>query len=246
MKIILRWMVLLPLASLVVSGCGVPVSGPPAEVTEILAAYPELEGHEYSIEQVKRMVDGDTLETDSGHKVRLIGVNTPETVKPNSPIETYGKEASAFSKKRLTGKTVVLFEDTGNTDRYGRWLRYLFVQGDPRMFNEELVREGYANTMTIPPNVMYSARFLKAEREARTNHKGLWAEAGANASESMKEANQAESSACGGPVIKGNINAEGEQIYHVAEGRYYKQTKAERLFCTESEAKAAGFRKSKS
>ncbi|WP_281938107.1 thermonuclease family protein [Paenibacillus tyrfis] len=76
----------------------------------------------------------------------------------------------------MTGKTVYLFADAGDKDKYGRLLRYVFIQGDPAMFNETLIREGYANTMTIPPNVMFQDSFVKLEREARSKKKGLWAD----------------------------------------------------------------------
>ena len=122
---------------------------------------------------VKRVVDGDTLLLANDKRVRLIGVNTPETVKPNSPVEAYGKEASEYTKKMLTGKTVYLEKDAGDTDKYGRLLRYVYTE-DGKMFNEVLVQEGYAQVMTIPPNVKYQERFVEAQRQAREGKKGLW------------------------------------------------------------------------
>lgn len=122
---------------------------------------------------VKRVIDGDTFELSNGKKVRLIGVNTPETVKPNSPVEYYGKEASNFTKSTLTGKTVYLEKDAGDTDKYGRLLRYVYLE-DGKMFNEILVTEGYASVMTIQPNVKYQKLFVNAERDAREHNRGLW------------------------------------------------------------------------
>ena len=122
---------------------------------------------------VKRVVDGDTLLLANDKRVRLIGVNTPETVKPNSPVEAYGKEASEYTKKMLTGKTVYLEKDAGDTDKYGRLLRYVYTE-DGKMFNEVLVQEGYAQVMTIQPNVKYQERFVQAQRQAREGKKGLW------------------------------------------------------------------------
>lgn len=167
------------LAVLAAAGCGAAdrtasVSG--SDISDITARYSELKGRPYETMKVKRVVDGDTFETEDKRKVRLIGVNTPETVKPGSPVERYGKEASNFTKKQLTGKTVYTFKDTDDKDKYGRLLRYVFVKGDARMYNEVLVAEGYANTMTIPPNVMFQKLFLKLEREARQQKKGLWAD----------------------------------------------------------------------
>ena len=122
---------------------------------------------------MKRVVDGDTLLLANDKRVRLIGVNTPETVKPNSPVEAYGKEASEYTKKMLTGKTVYLEKDAGDTDKYGRLLRYVYMD-DGKMFNEVLVQEGYAQVMTIQPNVKYQERFVEAQRQARESKKGLW------------------------------------------------------------------------
>ena len=93
--------------------------------------------------------------------------------KPNSPVEAYGKEASEYTKKMLTGKTVYLEKDAGDTDKYGRLLRYVYTE-DGKMFNEVLVQEGYAQVMTIQPNVKYQERFVQAQRQAREGKKGLW------------------------------------------------------------------------
>lgn len=122
---------------------------------------------------VQRVVDGDTVELSTGEKVRLIGVDTPETVKPNTPVQPYGKEASEFSKQLLTGQKVKLKFDVEPYDKYKRLLAYMYLQ-DGTFVNEKLVRDGYARIMTIPPNVAYADLFLEAEREARENNKGLW------------------------------------------------------------------------
>ncbi|MCZ8520224.1 MULTISPECIES: thermonuclease family protein [Paenibacillus] len=167
---------LLVLAILIaICGCSSPQAAGGME-TAIYKAYPDLEGRPLTETKVKRVVDGDTFETSAGEKVRLIGVNTPETVKPGSPVQPYGKQASAFTKGKLTGQTVILFADTGDKDRYGRLLRYVFIKGEAVMFNETLVREGYANTMTIQPNVMFQDLFRHAEKEARLARRGLWGE----------------------------------------------------------------------
>ncbi|MBD2862608.1 thermonuclease family protein [Paenibacillus oceani] len=224
--------------TLILAGCAAPSgSGEASDMSGIWSRYPELKGQKYETTEVKRVVDGDTLETKEGDKVRLIGMNTPETVKPNSPVEAYGKEASAFSKKQLTGKTVYLFADAGDTDKYGRKLRYLFIQGESVMYNETLLREGYANTMTIVPNVTFAKTFVEAEREARNTNKGLWGKKGGNGESPNRTAS------CKEPNIKGNINSKNEKIYHVPGGKSYNQTKEEMLFCTEEEAEEAGFRK---
>lgn len=125
--------------------------------------------------QVLRVVDGDTIEVEiQGKKytVRYIGMNTPETVDPRRPVQAYGKEASDKNKELVEGKTVELEKDVSETDRYGRLLRYVYVDGV--MINVELVRMGYAQVATYPPDVKYQDLLLEAQREARENGRGLW------------------------------------------------------------------------
>ena len=155
------WLLLLPVCFLLTAcgGNGTTTGG--------------FDASKYEKAVVKRVVDGDTLLLANDKRVRLIGVNTPETVKPNSPVEAYGKEASEYTKKMLTGKTVYLEKDAGDTDKYGRLLRYVYTE-DGKMFNEVLVQEGYAQVMTIQPNVKYQERFVQAQRQAREGKKGLW------------------------------------------------------------------------
>ena len=124
---------------------------------------------------VKRVVDGDTIELESGEKVRYIGVNTPESVKVNSPVECFGKEASAHNKSMVEGKTVRLEKDVSDKDRYGRLLRFVYLS-DGTFVNEALVRDGYARVSTFPPDVTRAEDFKLAERDARDNKRGLWAD----------------------------------------------------------------------
>ena len=123
--------------------------------------------------KVTRVVDGDTFVIENKEKVRLIGVDTPETVKPNTAVQYYGKEASDFSKKLLAGNYVYLEKDISNTDKYGRLLRYIYLE-DGTFFNELIIKEGYAKVSTYPPDVKYVDVFIQAERFARENNKGLW------------------------------------------------------------------------
>ncbi|WP_176560089.1 thermonuclease family protein [Brevibacillus dissolubilis] len=123
---------------------------------------------------VEKVTDGDTFQLSTGERVRLIGVDTPETVKPNHPVEPYGKEASKYTKGLLTGQTVTLRFDAEPYDKYKRLLAYAYLE-DGTFVNEKLVREGYARIMTIPPNVAFADTFLEAEREAREQNRGLWA-----------------------------------------------------------------------
>lgn len=131
---------------------------------------------------VVKVSDGDTVELEGGEKVRLIGVNTLETVKPGVKPMPYGKEASNFTKSQLQRKKVFVEVDVQPKDKYGRTLAYLYLQ-EPKtqddiekyMFNAILLKEGYAQLMTIPPNVKYVDLFLKLQRQAREQNKGLWA-----------------------------------------------------------------------
>jgi micrococcal nuclease len=121
------------------------------------------------------VVDGDTIEArfrGSSIDVRLIGVDTPETVHPTEPVECFGPAASHFTEQALEGKRVRLTFDVERQDRYGRTLAYVWV-GDA-LFNERLVRDGFATVATFPPNVRYVDRFLAAQRFARSHDRGLW------------------------------------------------------------------------
>lgn len=122
--------------------------------------------------KVIRVVDGDTIEIEGGEKVRYIGMDTPETVDPRKSVQCFGKEASDKNKELVEGKIVELEKDISNTDKYGRLLRYVRIDGI--MINEVLVKEGYARIDTVPPDIKYSKIFLAAEKEARTNDRGLW------------------------------------------------------------------------
>lgn len=125
--------------------------------------------------QVVRIVDGDTIDVSIGGqtlRVRYIGINTPETVDPNRPVECMGKEASAANTQLVEGKRVRLEKDVSETDRFGRLLRYVYV-GD-LFVNAELVRQGYAQVSTFPPDVKYQDLFLKLQTEARDAGRGLW------------------------------------------------------------------------
>jgi micrococcal nuclease len=124
---------------------------------------------------VARVVDGDTVIARVGGeelRVRLIGIDTPETVAPDQPVECYGPAASAFTHRRLEGRDVELEFDVERLDRYGRTLAYVWLGGE--LFNETLVREGYAVVTTFPPDVRYVDRFVAAQRAAREQHFGLW------------------------------------------------------------------------
>lgn len=128
---------------------------------------------------VMRAVDGDTIELSDGEKVRLIGVDTPETVHPNRPVEAFGKEASAFTKREIEGQSVRLEFDQGNAhlnhkDKYGRTLAYVYRMKDGFFLNAEIIKQGYGHAYTRFP-FKYLEEFRQYEHEARENKRGLWA-----------------------------------------------------------------------
>jgi micrococcal nuclease len=125
---------------------------------------------------VRRVVDGDTIEMRIGRAnetVRLLGIDTPETVHPTKPIECFGPEAAARTKELLgKGTTVRIEKDVEARDHYGRLLLYVFV-GD-FMVNESLLREGFARPLSITPNVAHATNFERLATEARNQGVGLW------------------------------------------------------------------------
>ena len=124
---------------------------------------------------VVKVVDGDTIHVrvdERLEKVRYIGVNTPEVHHPTRGEEPGGREASDVNRRLVAGRHVRLELDVQSRDRYGRLLAYVWV-GDT-MVNAELVRQGYAQVMTVPPNVRYQRLFLDLQRDARQAGRGLW------------------------------------------------------------------------
>src|SRR4051794_41673132 len=128
--------------------------------------------------RVTRVVDGDTIHVWTGDRdepVRYIGVDTPESVKPGTPVQCFAKAASAENERLVAGRRVRLVYDAERRDRYGRLLAYVYrLAPAPPLVNAELVRAGYARTLTIPPNVRFAGRFAALAREARVHERGLW------------------------------------------------------------------------
>jgi micrococcal nuclease len=127
---------------------------------------------------VDRVVDGDTIEVSPAvsrtEDVRLLGVDTPETVDPGEPVEPYGPEASAFTSEQLEGERVTLIFDQERIDQYGRALAYVQIGSQSDTFNETLLRQGYTQLYVVPPNVRYEATFSQAQDEARSAQRGIW------------------------------------------------------------------------
>jgi len=122
-----------------------------------------------------RVIDGDTIIVEIDGKqerVRLIGVDTPETVHPSKPVEYFGKEASEFTKRMVEGKKVRLEFDWQKRDKYGRLLAYVYLP-DGTFLNAEIIKQGYGFAYTRFP-FKYLEEFRQYEREARENSRGLW------------------------------------------------------------------------
>ena len=125
---------------------------------------------------VSRVVDGDTIYVVIGNRpeaVRYIGINTPATHHARHDRDLYGEAAYAANQRLVDGKWIWLVFDVEQRDRYGRLLAYVWVDG--RFVNAELVRNGYAQATTSPPNVQYAELLQSLERSARAGNRGLWA-----------------------------------------------------------------------
>lgn len=128
-----------------------------------------------AIAYVLRAVDGDTIEVrldDHREDVRYIGVDTPETVKPDTPVQCFGPQASRFNHALVEHRRVRLVFDEERRDVYGRLLAYVYLDGG--FVNAELIRDGLARTLTIPPNDRFAGRLKRLEIAAARAGRGLW------------------------------------------------------------------------
>ncbi len=158
----MRGAIVVLVALLTVSCGGGPARAPAHPAERVLAV-------------VTRVVDGDTVHVRLGERdvaVRLIGIDTPEKDGPYTRQECFGLEATDYTTQRLEGRQVSLEFDVERTDRYDRTLAYVWL-GD-ELFDEQVVREGFARVATFPPNVRYVDRFTAAERDAQAANRGLW------------------------------------------------------------------------
>lgn len=149
------------------------IDNPSIAKIPILATTPKT-----TLSPVVRVVDGDTivaLINGAQEKIRLIGVNTPETVDPRKQVECFGREASVFVKDLLSNKSVRLESDTtqGDRDKYGRLLRYIFLPDDI-LLNKKIIEEGYGHEYTYRTPYRYQTEFKIAEHLARKERRGLW------------------------------------------------------------------------
>ena len=166
------WSALALAGTLAIAGCGRGPGGPASHLAPAPATATLPSGVDIA---VTRVVDGDTIEVAGHERDRLIGMDTPETVDPNRPAGCYGKEASRFTSSLLPpGTGVRLVGDVEQRDRYGRLLAYVYRRADGLFVNAELLRRGFAQLLTIPPNVAHTDEFSALARQAREASQGLW------------------------------------------------------------------------
>jgi micrococcal nuclease len=215
---------------------------------------------------VTRVIDGDTIEVRIANKrfsVRYIGVDSAELNR--KPLQCFAKEAQAFNRELVLNKTVRLEKDINETDKFGRLLRYVYLQ-DGRMVNAELVKNGYALAITYPPDVKYAEPLAALQTQAREAGAGLWTKCAQpapvptatpapvqEAAQPLAPAQPAPAAVSGSaqPIdpwtcpdshpIKGNYGKKAK-IYHVPGSTYYSRTKPEKCFATEGDAVNDGFR----
>jgi micrococcal nuclease len=149
---------------------------------------PLVQTYKYDDILVVKAIDGDTLKLEDGKRVRLIGIDTPETYESAKlyrdsqrsgqdikTIKALGKKATDFTRDLVEGKRVRLEFDLEKRDKYNRLLAYVYLK-DGTFVNAEIIRQGYASLMTYPPNVMYADTFKQLYQQARENKRGLWKE----------------------------------------------------------------------
>jgi endonuclease YncB( thermonuclease family) len=171
------------------------VIAPPAVATGDITCYDFSKDTPF---RVVRVVDGDTVDLETNSKVervRLIGVDTPESVHPDKPVEFYAKEASLFARNLLEGESVYIREGTQKTDKYGRRLAYLFRVPDGLFVNLEIVRQGYGHVFQVKEPIEHLELFLHYERLASSSKKGVWA-AGGGCVKTPEEATQVIGTKC--------------------------------------------------
>lgn len=191
--------------------------------------------------RVVRVVDGDTIVLQDGQKVRLIGVDTPETVDPRKPVQYFGKEASEFTRTQLEGKPVRLEYDWQKIDKYGRTLAYVYEE-DGTLFNAKLISLGYGHAYTkYPFKQEFMDQFRQLERDARENRRGLWANDSTAAPDSLL-ATPVPSTITSPPTAKKElqywINSKSG-VRHNARCRWYGKT-AQGYYTNDKEGRPCG------
>ena len=171
MRTALRSIIALVAAGTALSACGVISSAQPTTTV----SPPHVVEANATVEYV---IDGDTVDflfDGVEERVRLIGIDTPETKRPNEPVECFGPEATAFVEQLLpVGTRVRVERDIVNRDHFGRLLGYVYRAEDGIFINYEVMRQGFAQTLSIPPNDLYANLFADAARAAEADDIGLW------------------------------------------------------------------------
>ncbi len=196
------------------------------ESTQEKSIYPEYD--------VVRVVDGDTLVINyegTDEKVRLIGVDTPESVHPDKEKNTaFGDEVSEYATSQLSGKSVGIEFDVSERDQYGRLLAYVYL-GD-KMFNKTLLELGYASVATFPPNVKYVDEFTEVQKTARENGVGMWADGFSDSAPADNSSNSASDTQTNSP---GTYNGHSKnKKFHLPGCRYGDMIVSENLITFES------------
>jgi micrococcal nuclease len=238
-------------------GSTTPVATKPKEQTE----KPK---NKYPLATVTHVVDGDTIEVSLNGKeeeIRMLLIDTPETKHPSKPVEKFGPEASSYAKQVLAGKQVGIHVGSEERDKYGRLLAYVWIGNTT--YQEMVLEKGLAATAYLYNDLTMLEEFHKAQDIARNKKIGVWSIPGyahvdhdhgfhyekevVATKPAPKPAVKPKQPAASTPAPKGECNIKGNQsgIYHVPGGQYYDITNAEEMFCSEAEAVAAGYRKSK-
>lgn len=245
-------------------GTILPTATPSVRGTAIPAAANNTPSMPDGVEEglVVDVVDGDTIDVRLGNRVervRMLGLNTPESVDPRRPVQCFGVEASTYNKSLTLDQLVYLEADSaqGNRDQFDRLLRYVWL-ADGRMVNLELIANGYAAQYTFNTPYKYRDLFRAAESSAKESTAGLWSPDTCNGDfDAPADFGGAGTEGTGCPdgciqpppdcTIKGNVNNAGRRIYHV-DGRSdaydnvnMNPGEGDRWFCTVPEAEAAGF-----
>lgn len=229
-------------------------------VTKLVLSAKETAALSVDYFKVVKVVDGDTIDLDyfgKTERVRMIGVNTPESVDPRKPVECYGKEAAIEAAKLLANKMVSIESDKTQDDRdkYGRMLRYVKIKDGP-FYNLEIIKRGFAYEYTFKVPYAQQKNFKSAQTDAQKNQRGLWAERACGRKNAAKTNEAAKAvtinlSTTGVCRIKGNISASKKQkTYHLPTCPDYARTvinpeNGDRFFCTELEAAKNDFKKAK-
>jgi len=207
----------------------------------------ESKNYDKEPQEVVSVIDGDTIKIKDNIRIRLIGINAPDKG------ECYYEESRQFLKEFLEGKTVNLEKDISGKDDYGRPLRYVILPSDDPeqdniLVNDYIVRQGYAQAISSPPDNRYRDLLVSAQEEALRENRGLWKECEYEEGLSDRREKHFEPTDpdC---IIKGNISTRGYgKVYFIPGCDNYEKvkidsTKGETYFCTEKQAQEAGFRK---